>query len=143
MKCDLMAGLGMICDRYGIDALYVFGSRALEIASLVRSGQPLIGVALSDVDIGVLPKRGIVIDPRAKVRLMAELEDLLGVGRIDLVSLPEASPFLAVEIVRGEIVHEADADRSAEYELFVQRRAADLAVFERERVHDVLAGIAM
>lgn len=143
MKCDLMAGLGVICDRYGIDALYVFGSRALEIASLIRSGQPSIGVALSDVDIGVLPKRGIVIDPRAKVRLMAELEDLLGVGRIDFVSLPEASPFLAVEIIRGELLYEADPDRTAEYELFVLRRAADLAVFERERVHDVLAGIAM
>jgi len=142
MKCDLMAGLGVICDRYGIDALYVFGSRALEIASLIRSGQPSIGGALSDVDIGVLPKRGIVVDPRAKVRLMAELEDLLGVGRIDLVSLPEASPFLAVEIIRGELLYEADLDRTAVYELFVLRRAADLAPFERERVRGVLAGVA-
>ena len=142
MKCDLMAGLGVICDRYGIDALYVFGSRALEIASLIRSGQPSIGEALSDVDIGVLPKRGIVVDPRAKVRLMAELEDLLGVGRIDLVSLPEASPFLAVEIIRGELLYEADLDRTAVYELFVLRRAADLAPFERERVRGVLAGVA-
>lgn len=137
-----MAGLGVICDRYGIDALYVFGSRALEIASLIRSGQPSIGGALSDVDIGVLPKRGIVVDPRAKVRLMAELEDLLGVGRIDLVSLPEASPFLAVEIIRGELLYEADLDRTAVYELFVLRRAADLAPFERERVRGVLAGVA-
>jgi predicted nucleotidyltransferase len=143
MGRDLMAGLAAICERYGIDALYVFGSRALEIARVVRSGQPPISEALSDVDIGVLPKRGFAIGPRAKVRLMAELEDFLGVGRVDLVSLPEASPFLAVEIVQGELVHEADADRSAEYELFVQRRAADLAVFERERVRDVLAGIAM
>lgn len=143
MSRDLMAGLAAICDRYGIDALYVFGSRALEIARLVRSGQLSIGKTMSDVDIGILPKRGSVIDPRAKVRLMAELEDLLGVGRVDLVSLPEASPFLAVEIIRGELVHEADADRSAEYELFVLRRAADLAVFERERVHHVLAGMAM
>jgi predicted nucleotidyltransferase len=142
MKCDLMAGLGALCDRYGIDALFVFGSRALEIASLVRSGQPSIGEALSDVDIGVLPKQGSIVDPRAKVRLMAELEDLLGVGRIDLVSLPEASPFLAVEIMRGELLYEADPDRTAEYELFVLRRAADLAHFERERVRGVLAGVA-
>lgn len=143
MRHDLVSGLAAICDRYGIDALYVFGSRAVEIARLVRSVQPSIDEALSDVDIGILPKRGIVIDPRAKVRLMAELEDLLGVGRIDLVSLPEASPFLAVAIIRGELVYEADADRSAEYELFVQRRAADLMVFERERVHRILAGTAM
>lgn len=143
MSRDPMAGLAAIGDRYGIDALYVFGSRALEIARLVRSGQLSTGKTMSDVDIGILPKRGIVIDPRAKVRLMAELEDLLGVGRVDLVSLPEASPFLAVEIIRGELMHEADPDRSAEYELFVLRRAADLAVFERERVHHVLAGMAM
>jgi len=143
MRHDLVSGLAAICDRYGIDALYVFGSRAVEIARLVRSGQPSIGETLSDVDIGILPKRGAVMDPRGKVRLMAELEDLLGVGRIDLVSLQEASPFLAMEIIRGELVHEGDGDRSAEYELFVQRRAADLAAFERERVHHVLAGTAM
>jgi predicted nucleotidyltransferase len=142
MKCDLTVGLGALCDRYGIDALYVFGSRALEIPQSVRSGQPLIGEALSDVDIGILPKRGLVVDPRAKVRLMTELEDLLGVGRVDLVSLPEAPPFLAVEIIRGELLHKADADRAAEDELFVLRRAADLAPFERERVRGVLAGLA-
>jgi hypothetical protein len=73
---------------------------------------------------------------------MAELEDLFGAGRVDLVSLPEASPFLAVEIILGELLYEVDADRTAEYELFVLRRAADLAPFERERVRGVLAGVA-
>ncbi|MBM4127923.1 MAG: hypothetical protein FJ247_11335 [Nitrospira sp.] len=73
---------------------------------------------------------------------MAELEDILGVGRVDLVSLPEASPFLAVEIVRGELLYETDADRTAEYELYVLRRAGDLAPFEQERVRDVLSGVA-
>jgi hypothetical protein len=56
--------------------------------------------------------------------------------------LPEAPPFLAVEIIRGELLHEADADRAAEDELFVLRRTADLAPFERERVRGVLAGLA-
>lgn len=143
MSRDVADGLSSICRRYGIDAVYAFGSRAPAIAALVRSGQPLSQTTASDVDIGVLPKPGCSLDPRAKVALMAQLEDLLGAGRVDLVSLTEAPPFLAVEIIRGELLYEADPDRSAEYELFVLRRAGDLALFQRERVRDVLAGMAM
>lgn len=143
MNADISGGLASICRRYGIDAVYAFGSRAPEIAALVGSGQPLSQTTASDVDIGILPQPGRSLDPRAKVRLMAELEDLLGVGRVDLVSLPEAPPFLAVEIIQGELLYEADPDRSAEYELFVLRRAGDLALFQRERIRDVLAGMAM
>jgi predicted nucleotidyltransferase len=143
MSGDIIGGLSSICLRYGINTLYVFGSRAPEIAGLVRTGQSLPDTTTSDVDIGVLPKSGYSLDPQAKVRLMAELEDLFGAGRVDLVSLPEAPPFLAVEIIRGELLYDADPDRSAEYELFVLRRAADLEPYERERVRDVLAGFAM
>lgn len=142
MNSDVGGRLSSICSRYGIDSLYVFGSRAAEVAQAVQIGRPLTDSAGSDVDIGVLPHRGASLDPLAKVRLMAELEDGLGTGRVDLVSLTEAPPFLALEIVRGELLYEADPDRSAEYELFVLRRAADLAPFERERVRDVLAGLA-
>lgn len=143
MSRDVSGGLSSLCRRYGIDALYAFGSRGPEVARLVRFGQSLTDRTTSDVDIGVLPQPGRSLDPRAKVRLMAELEDLLGVGRVDLVSLPEAPPFLAVEIIRGELVYDADPDRAAEYELLVLRRAADLTPFERERVRDVLAGVAV
>ncbi|MCP9447171.1 MAG: nucleotidyltransferase domain-containing protein [Nitrospira sp.] len=143
MNTDMSGGLASMCRRYGIDALYVFGSRAPEIAGLVRCGHALTDKTTADVDIGILPKPGRSLDPLAKVRLMAELEDLLGVGRVDLVSLPEAPPFLAVEIIRGELLYEADPDRCAEYELFVLRRAGDLAPFERDRVRDVLAGLTM
>jgi hypothetical protein len=124
-----------------MDAVYAFGSRAPEIAALIKLRQPLNKTTTSDADIGVLPKSGYSLDPRAKVRLMAELEDLFEVGRVDLVNLTEAPPFLAVEIIRGEL-YEADPDRSAEYELFVLRRAGDLAFFQRERVRNVPAGSA-
>lgn len=142
MSTDTGGSLSQICRRYGLDTLYVFGSQASAIAGLVRFGQPLTLKAASDVDVGILPQPGSTVDPRAKVRLMAELEDLLGVGRVDLVSLPDAPPFLAVEIVNGELLYEADPDRTAEYELYVLRRAGDLAPFEQERVRDVLAGFA-
>lgn len=131
-----------ICDRYSIDAVYVFGSCASEVVSAVKAGRSLMSSTGSDVDVGVLPRSGVSLDPVAKVRLMAEVEDAFGVDRVDLVSLTEAPPFLALEIVRGELLYEANPDRVAEYELFVLRRAGDLVHFERERVQGVLAGTA-
>lgn len=137
---DRISGL---CRRYGIDVLYVFGSRAREVARLIRSGQRVAAQGASDVDIGVLPQKDVMLDVRAKARLMAELEDLLDAGRVDLVVLPEAPPFLSVDIVGGEVLYEVDPDRSAEYELYVLRRAGDLASFERERIQQILAGTAV
>lgn len=55
MSGDIIGGLSSICLRYGIDALYVFGSRAPEIAGLVRTGQSLPDTTTSDVGIGVQP----------------------------------------------------------------------------------------
>ena len=138
--------LVVVCERYGIDMLYVFGSRAHEVAAMVGSGPPVSTPSVSsvsDVDIGVLLSPGRHLDVRDKVRLMAELEDLFDVGRVDLVVLPEASPFLAVEVIRGEVLYEADADRSAEYELYVLRRAGDLAYYERQRIEQVLGETAV
>lgn len=142
MSADRSSDLASICRRYGVDSLYAFGSRASEVAHAVKTGQLLTDSTGSDVDIGVLPRSGVSLDPVAKVQLMAELEDAFGVGRVDLVSLTEAPPFLAQEIVRGELLYEDDPDRIAEYELFVLRRAADLVHFERERVRSVLAEAA-
>ena len=69
-----------------------------------------------------------------RVRLSIELEDLLGVNRVDLVVLPEADPFLALDIIRGELLYCEDEDAQAEDELYVLRRAGDLAPLERERL---------
>ena len=64
------------------------------------------------------------------------LEDALEqrLGRpVDLIDAGGASPFLALDIIRGERVFCADADRCDEFDLYVMRRAGDLAPFERER----------
>ncbi|MGH7254320.1 MAG: nucleotidyltransferase domain-containing protein [Nitrospirales bacterium] len=132
-----------LCRRYRIDLVYVFGSRAQEIVRRIKSEGPPAAQTASDVDIGVLPGPGVVYDSREKVRLMADLEDLLDVGRVDLVILPEAPPFLAVDIIRGELLYEVNPDRSAEYELYVLRRAGDLAPFERERITQILMGTSV
>jgi predicted nucleotidyltransferase len=132
-----------ICPRYGIDVLYVFGSRAKEIAGLISGQEKAASHPMSDVDIGILPKSERRLNVRDKAHLMADLEDLLEVGRVDLVVLSEASAFLALEVIQGEILYEIDPDRTAEYELYVMRRAGDLALFERERVEQILTQKAL
>jgi predicted nucleotidyltransferase len=99
--------------------LYLFGSRARGDAT-----------EQSDVDVGVL------------FRQAASLRDVLLLGDalerrlrlpVDLVDAGHASAFLALDIIRGERVACADPDRCDEFELYVMRRAGDLAPFERER----------
>lgn len=131
-----------LCARYGINALYSFGSRAAEVAGFVRGQAVLESKNASDVDLGVLPAPDRHLDTDDLVRLAIELEDLLGVPRVDLVVLPQAGSYLAVDVVSGELLFCADPAREAEYELFVLRRAGDLAFFERERRRTILAGIA-
>jgi len=74
----------------------------------------------------------------AKVRLAIALEDLLGVGRVDLVCLPEVDPFLAANVVRGERLYAREEYEADEYDLYVLRRAGDLAPLERERMALIL-----
>jgi predicted nucleotidyltransferase len=140
MVGPLTDDVASLCSRYRIDCLYVFGSRSREISQKVRGiPSPSEPEAVrSDVDIAVLPKEGIRLDVGEKVRLSAGLEDLLNVGQVDLVVLPETSTDLAFEIIQGECLFDANPDRSAEYELYVMRRAGDLAPFLRERTREVL-----
>ena len=138
----LGAKLSAICEQYGVDALYAFGSRADEIAALVQDPLAANSGSAADVDLGVLPRRGALLDADDRVNLTMALEDLLEVPRVDLVVLPQAGPFLALDIVSGELLCCANPIREAEYQLYVLRRAGDLAYFERERRRTLLAGIA-
>lgn len=100
-------------------ALYLFGSRARHEET-----------EHSDVDIGVLWHRKHSLDD---VLLLEDaLERRLGL-HVDVVDAGRASAFLALDIIRGERVFCADQDLCDEFELYVMRRAGDLAPFERER----------
>ena len=128
------------CHRFSVSALYVFGSRAEEIAGWVRGRSPSEPRSESDVDVGVIPQAGHCLSAKEKVRLAAALEDLFDVGRVDLLVVTEASAFLAVDIVAGELLVDEDPTATAELELYVLRRAADLLPFERARRELVLRG---
>ncbi len=138
-QTNLPAQLEKIARRFEVRDIYVFGSRAREIASRVHGEQPSRVLSGSDVDIAVQPERGVRLSVEQKVRLAIALEDLFDVGRVDLVTVPEADPFLATDIVRGELLYCGDPDEQAETELYILRRAADLAHFKKERIDSILS----
>jgi predicted nucleotidyltransferase len=100
-------------------ALYLFGSRARHEET-----------EHSDVDVGVLFHQEQTL--RDVLLLEDALERRLGL-KVDLVDAGRASAFLALDVIRGERVYCTDEDRCDEFDLYVMRRAGDLAPFERER----------
>lgn len=125
-----------LCKKYQVDILYSFGSRAKEIYRFLERTSATSLSGSSDADIGILVKTPLSVDD--KVSLVIDLEDFFQVGRVDLVSLAEADPFLAANIVRGELLYARDQYEADEYELYILRRAGDLAPLERERMDLIL-----
>jgi predicted nucleotidyltransferase len=100
-------------------ALYLFGSRSRREET-----------EHSDADVGVLFDRDVPL--RERLLLEDDLERRIGLA-VDLVDAGRADPFLALDVIRGERIVCSDPDRCDEFELYVMRRAGDLAPFERER----------
>jgi uncharacterized protein len=122
-----------LARQYGLAAVYAFGSMGRQALERASAGEGFSNPPESDLDIGILPKPGRRVSARERVELAAALEDLFNVRRVDLVVLNEAPPFLALEVVRGELLLATDEDFEAEFELYVLRRAGDQAPLERER----------
>jgi hypothetical protein len=71
---------------------------------------------------------------------MLELEELFDVPRVDLVVLSEVGTLLALNVIRGELLYCCDRHAQAEYELYIMRKAADLAPFVHARFEQILSG---
>lgn len=93
----------------------------------------------SDADLAVQTNLYYPMNARERVEFALAVEDLLEVPRVDLVILDECDAFLALDVIRGELLYAEDPDAQAREELFILRRAADLAPFERERINTLLA----
>ncbi len=130
--------LEQTCKNHGVKALYVFGSRAAQASRALQEADYRFEASQRDLDIGVLVAFPFSIE--SKVELALELEDVFGAPRVDLSFLPEVDAFLAANIIRGKRVYTEDPYHADEYELFVLRRAGDLAELERERMAMILAG---
>jgi predicted nucleotidyltransferase len=135
---ELKNRLEEMAQRYHLEEVYAFGSRAKEVAARVRNEETGVAHPESDLDIGVRIKPDASLGPSERVRLALEIEDLLEVSRVDLVILQEAEPFLAVDIIRGELLYAEDLNRQARYELYLLRRAGDLHSFKKERIRMIM-----
>ena len=125
-----------ICRKYQIKALYVFGSRSADMTRAINDDTYHLAPSQSDLDIGVLTRPPFSIEK--KVNLTLELEDLFNAPRVDLTVLQEADAFLAANIIRGERLYAEDSYLADEYDLFILRRAGDLAELERQRMAMIL-----
>lgn len=128
-----------IFKQFHVQIAYAFGSRAHELKECLGGNSRMDTISQSDIDIGIKVSEHLSFDVHNKVRLAVDIEDLLGVQRVDLVALNEADPFLAANIVRGERIFCEDQFLADEYELYVLRKAGDLAPFERRRIDGILA----
>ena len=75
MKSDFLDNIESICHRYHIDILYVFGSRAKELANYARGKGKIASKKNVDVDLGVLPAQKNHLNVKDRVRLTSDLED--------------------------------------------------------------------
>ncbi len=131
--------LKSLAQKYCRSDIYAFGSRAGEIFQRIQGAAPVAEHPKSDIDIGVMPAQGArVLTAEKRADLAIELEDLFDAARVDLVVLPEADPFLALEVIRGELLYAESLDEQARYELYVLRRAGDLMHLKKERMRAIL-----
>ena len=113
--------IAAIATRFDLADVYVYGSRADEVAT--GNSRSIGGAPASDVDIAVRPRDIRALAPTDRVALTLALEEALGVDCVDLLVLPEATALLALAAIRGDLLYCADSVDQAEYELFVLRRA--------------------
>ncbi len=130
--------LSEIAEKYNAWTIYAFGSRALEIAAAVRDDSCPAGSSTSDVDIGVHYKKDFHPTALDKVLMAQELENLFQVPQVDVVDVGTADSFLSLDIIRGKILYCSDMYCQSTFELYILRRAADLAPFERQRRRKIL-----
>lgn len=139
-KHSRLDALGNLCLKHRVTTLYSFGSRTAEATEWVKGEREEFDKTASDLDLAVTLEPGTELSARERVRLTIALERLFNVPRVDLVILWEADAFLAVDVIRGELLYCSDLDQQSLDELYVLRRAGDLAYFEEQRLSGILSG---
>jgi predicted nucleotidyltransferase len=117
-----------LCERHGVVALYLFGSRAAD--GLKRlCGRPVSREG-SDLDVGVVlgGERG---NGRRLARLQVALEELFAPLRVDLVPLDRVDALVQFAAIDRYRVVATDASQADLHELDIMRRAAELQPIER------------
>ncbi|MCD6133126.1 MAG: hypothetical protein J7J16_02210 [Deltaproteobacteria bacterium] len=125
-----------LAKRYKLQIIYAFGSRAKEALNMVEGKINHLSDRTSDLDIGIKPE--IPLNIEEKIEIALELEDVFNISRVDLVVIPEAPVFLALEIVKGELLYAKDDVYEAEYQLYIMQRADELIPYERMKQKMIL-----
>ena len=126
--------LAAACRRYGLTAVYLFGSRAADGQRALA--EDAVSAAGSDLDVGIVfADPGF--DPRVLSRLQVDLEEVFDPLRVDLVPLQHVDSLFQFDAIDGHRVAAPDPLVADEYELVVMRRAAELLPIERELERDM------
>ena len=80
--------IAKLANRYHLQLIYAFGSRAKEAHNLVHGKKVGRPASSSDLDIGLKPERPLSVEEKVKIGVL--LEDLFQVPRVDVVTLPDA-----------------------------------------------------
>lgn len=131
--------LARICEKYGVCDMYAFGSRGKEALDFLHERIDCFTPSHSDIDIGVRFSKDVHPTLKSLVQIEFELEDFFKLSRVDVVSVTDAPPFLALEIISGELLFAHNPDDQARFELYVLARAGDLLFYERQRRKNLLS----
>ncbi len=116
------------CEKHGVLAVYIFGSRAAEGHALLDG--TAIAAKGSDLDVGVVFDRHD-FQPGVLAALQLAMEDVFEPLRVDLVPLQRVDAIFQYRAIDGHRVFDRDSTRTALYELKVMREAADLLPIQR------------
>lgn len=121
---DIQRKIKKIAEKYHIQIIYAFGSRAKEIARVLEGKKLSLTPSRSDLDIGIMPDNPLRVKEIADISVF--FEDLFDLPRVDIVVVPAAPIPLAYQIVTGELLYVKDDRWEAEYQLMIMRMMADL-----------------
>lgn len=114
-------------------ALYAYGGRVAQALHWLHRGGAF-AAGPNDLDLAVSGGIDRHYSLAEKVLLASALSDLFEFEAVDLADMNEVDPFVAANIVRGERLYCSDRMYADELDLYVLRRAGDLAPYERERL---------
>lgn len=121
-------------DRYGLLAVYLFGSRADDGLRLMRG--EAIEATGSDLDIGIVFSKDVPhLLKLGGIQL--ELSNVFTPLTIDVVPLHKVDPLFQFRAIDGHRIIESDRHRADIFELEVMRRGAELLPVQRQLEKDL------
>ena len=118
-----------VAKKYSLQIIYAFGSRRKEVLDMVKGKIEYLSSSSADLDIGIKAGRHLRVEEKVKIALI--FEDIFNVAKVDIVIVSEVPIFLALEIVKGELLYAENLTHEAEYQLYIMRRAAEIIPYER------------